>query len=175
MPVAPRDGGKDGPAGLLVIGIVGVGECEISNAGEDRFDPIEPRGVGRREHQLDVVVGGPVSHVGSRVGREVVEDEGEARRDRVFRADVLQEQQHFATPLAPVTPHHEAIGLDSVCRKVLAGAMETPVGRAQPCRVPDPSPRPPMIRTHFDGAEFVETNHAGVRRRRPVEGAEALF
>ncbi len=100
-----------------------VGKREIADAREDRFDPIQPRGVGRREHELHVVVGGPVGHLASLVGREVVEDEVEARWAWVGRANVLEEQQHFATSLASVAPHHESVVRDVVRREVLAGAI----------------------------------------------------
>ena len=175
MPVAPRDVGEDGPSALFVVPVVGVVEREVSDTREDRFDPIQPRSVGRREDELHVVVGGPGSHFGSLVRREVVEDEVEARRERVARANVREEQQHLATALAPVAPHHEPIGLDVVRREILAGAMQPPVGRAQPGRVPDPAPRAPMIRAHFDGPELVETDHPAVRGRRLVERADAFF
>ena len=100
MPVAPRDVRQDRPAAVLMIRIVGVGQREIADAREDRFDPIQPRGVGRREDELHVVVGGPVGHLASLVRREVVEHEVEARGDRVARANVREEQQHFAIALA---------------------------------------------------------------------------
>ena len=175
MPVAPRDVSQDRPAAVLMVRIVGVGQREIADAREDRFDPIQPRGVGRREHELHVVVGGPVGHLASRVRREVVEDEVEARRERVARAEVLEEQQHFATSLAAVAPHHESVVRDVVRREVLAGAMAAPVRGAQPRRVPDPAPRTAMVGAHFDGPEFVETDHAGVRRRGLVERTDAFF
>ena len=92
MPVAPRDVRQDRPAAVLMIRIVGVGQREIADAREDRFDPIQPRGVGRREDELHVVVGGPVGHLASLVRREVVEHEVEARGDRVARANVREEQ-----------------------------------------------------------------------------------
>ena len=175
MPVAPHDVSQDRPAAVLMVRIVGVGKREIADAREDRFDPIQPRGVGRREHELHVVVGGPVGHLASLVGREVVEDEVEARWAWVGRANVLEEQQHFATSLASVAPHHESVVRDVVRREVLAGAMAAPVRGAQPRRVPDPAPRTAMVGAHFDGPEFVETDHAGVRRRGPVERTEAFF
>ena len=175
MPVAPRDVRQDRPAAVLMIRIVGVGQREIADAREDRFDPIQPRGVGRREDELHVVVGGPVGHLASLVRREVVEHEVEARGDRVARANVREEQQHFAIALAPVAAHHEPIGFDVVGREVLARAMEPPIRRAQPRRVPDLAPRAPMIRAHFDGPELVETDHPAVRRCRPVERTDAFF
>ena len=175
MPVAPRDVRQDRPAAVRMIRIVGVGQREIADAREDRFDPIQPRGVGRREDELHVVVGGPVGHLASLVRREVVEHEVEARRERVARANVREEQQHFARALAPVAAHHEPIGVDVVGREVLARAMEPPIRRAQPRRVSDLAPRAPMIRAHFDGPELVETDHPAVRRCHPVERTDAFF
>ena len=165
MPVAPRHVSQDRPATVLMIRLVGVGEGKVSDAREDRFDPIQPRRIGGGEHQLDVMHGGPLGDLASFVGREVVEDEVEARGPWVLCADGLQEQQNFAPPLAAVAPHHEAIVLQVVGRQVLTRPVEPPVGRANPDRVPDGSPCAPMRRANFDRSEFVETDHAGVRRR----------
>ena len=92
-----------------------------------------------------------------------------------FERMCLRNSRDFATPLAPVASHHEPIGGEVVGREVLARPVETPIRRANPRGVPDGAPRAPMIRANFDRAELVETDHAGVRRRGPVERADAFI
>ena len=139
MPVAPRDVGEDGPSALFVVPVIGVVEREVSDAREDRFDPIQPRRVGRREHELDVVVGGPGSDFGSLVGRKVIEDEVEARRERVACANVRMARVPEVSPAnqkAPSRPtpsvkppwrfaHTRKITGSQPCRPVTMSLAET--------------------------------------------------
>ena len=56
MTVTPGHVGEDRSPALVMIPVVGVGEREVADPGEDGFDPIQPRRVGGREHQLDVIL-----------------------------------------------------------------------------------------------------------------------
>src|SRR4051794_32630635 len=61
--VAPAQVVGDGGALFGVAGVVGAVQGEVAQRGELGLDPVQPRGVGRQEHQLDVVLGGPGAYV----------------------------------------------------------------------------------------------------------------
>ncbi len=61
---------------LLGVGaVVGAVEGEVAQGGELGFDPVQPRAVGRQEHQLDVVGLAPGPDGGVFVRREVVQNQ----------------------------------------------------------------------------------------------------
>ena len=74
MAVGPAD--VAGDRGFLcgVGGVVAAVEGEVAQCGELRLDPVQPRGVGRGEHLLDIVVGAPVCDLGLAMRGEVVAD-----------------------------------------------------------------------------------------------------
>src|SRR4051812_21075218 len=53
--VAPADVSGDGVALLVVAAVIGAVERVVAQGSELGLDPVQPRRVGRDEHQLDVV------------------------------------------------------------------------------------------------------------------------
>lgn len=71
--VAPAQVGVQGTGLHRVVGVVGIGDGELTQRSEVRLDGVCPRGVGRGEAQLDLVLLRPVD-VGAFVGGQVVHD-----------------------------------------------------------------------------------------------------
>jgi hypothetical protein len=69
--VAPAQVGVRGPGLNRVVGVVRVGDGELPQRSEVGLDRVRPRGVGRRETQLDLVLLRPASDVGALVGGQV--------------------------------------------------------------------------------------------------------
>ncbi len=69
--IAAPEVGRAGALDLVVAAEGGVGDDELGDVTELDLDQVEPAGVGRDGHELDVVDLGPVADVLGEVGREV--------------------------------------------------------------------------------------------------------
>ena len=116
MCIAPADIASHGQVDFSVVGKVRVVNDEVVDAGEDTFDWIEPRGIGRRVDQGYVAVSSPLNDFGFLVRGPVVENDIESQVLRVPSADVFEEFEHLLPSFALVAAHEQAVILEVVGR-----------------------------------------------------------
>ena len=72
---APGDVATNRGALLDVGGVIAVVEGEVAQRHDLGLDPVQPQGVGRGEHQLDIAGGTPVADLTTPMWREAVKDD----------------------------------------------------------------------------------------------------
>ena len=95
--IVGSDEGIDLPAKLAWRGEAGAGQGPARQDGEPNFNLIEPRGVGRSEMKMDVLVAGQPAIVFGLVGIQVVEDDMNFAVGMVSD-DAVHEVQEFDPP-----------------------------------------------------------------------------
>lgn len=86
--VAPAQVGMQGPRLKRVVGVVRVGDGELPQRPEAGLDRVRPRGVGRGETQLGLVLFRPAADVAALVCGQVVQDDVDRGAVRSGGADV---------------------------------------------------------------------------------------
>jgi len=92
-----------------VVGVVGVGDGELSQLSEVRIDRLCPRGVGRGQAQLDPVLPRPAADIDALVGGRIVKNHVDWCAVVPGSADRLQRGQRVrGTFLAAVDAHRRS-------------------------------------------------------------------
>ena len=154
--VAPAQVGVQGPGLHGVVGVVGVGHGELPQRSEGRLDGVGPRGVGRGEKQLDLVLLRTAADVGAPVGGQVVDVRVDGCAVRAGGADRLQRGQRVpGTPPAAVDAPQPVVA-DRVAAMEVAHPVGAVVGGRQSVGVPLPRPAGACGGTDRERAELVE-------------------
>ena len=93
---------------------VGVGEDESLNAREDAFNRVEPRCVGGRVDERDIVGTRPADDFDFSMRRRVVQDDVEALIARIAISQVSEEAQDLPPTLTKVAMHEETVILQII-------------------------------------------------------------
>lgn len=154
--------------------VVAMGEDVLLQMRELAFDAIEPRGVGWRELQHDIVLLGPAENLWRLVCRKVVQNDMDATG--VLAADGLEEIQEILGPLAlfemaPKAARPHIVGGDQMAHAVLAR-----VSRALAVGLRFGLPGASGVRSQLQRAELVDADHGLLARLgRLVEALDGFF
>src|ERR1700730_4053532 len=162
------------PAGDMVA-IVRAGERGPLRHPEVRFDGIEPGGVGRRGHRVDVQA--PEQRQEARMIMDVVQviHNDEEALARVARPQPPKGLAHLDDALAPPEQATQAVGMDVVEAEEHFGALAPVIRGPHPLRPAPPGPGDAAQGLELQGPPLVEGDHRRPWRARPVELPDAFF
>jgi len=172
--IAPAEVASDG--GFLggVAGVVAAVEGEVADRGELALGPVQPRRVGGRVDQLDVVGRAPRGDLGLAVRSVVVADQVELP-GREAAAQLLAEVEELR-PAFPVTePVEHLTGREVERGEHVPDAAGAGVGRAQAGRAAAREPATAGAGLQVQRPELIDTDHSPVGRRVVIEVEDAVL
>src|SRR5215469_2307916 len=162
------------PAGNMVT-VVGARERRPFRDPEVGLDSVEPGGVRRRGHRMDVQP--PEQREKARMIMDVVQviHDDEEPFAWVAGPQPPKGLAHLDETLAPAKEPAQAVGVDIVEAEELLGALPPMIGGPHALR---PTPRRPAHASQgleLQRSPLVEADHRRPRRARPVELVDAFF
>ena len=157
-----------------MVAVVRIANHELLDRRKLTFDRVEPRRVGWRPDQMNIVLKTPTSDFGSPVRREVVQDQVNALPDGILSARTLQNLQHFARSLSAARVAPQLVAMNVVERQPVTHPVLAGVGGGEAIRAARGAPTSTVLWTNLQGAELVEGNRRAIGCR-PIHVASDQF
>ena len=156
------------------VGVVGVVDDELVDRPEVTLDPVQEAGVGGGEHELDVVVLGPLADVRGLVGGEVVGDQVDPDLRPVAHPDLAVERQDLVAALVRAQPAVQTVGVHVVGAEQVAHPAVLAVGRSEPLGPFLPRPAGSLVGDQLDRPHLIEADNDAVLWTFPVQAEDAF-